>query len=404
MKIATKELKTLCKRVKLFVDLKAHLPILRYVLIEEAGNTLTVRAENLEGMHTAFPVDGEGLENFSRLVKFADFSKVIGKLKTETVSIEPVGALNIRIVSGPMEIILMGKEVEQFPIPVEFETEHIPALTYCNYQDFLTEARYIVMATSMDMPKNYTSSVLFAYGFEEMNIIGTDGRRLHYSSLIGLHEGSQMPKDEKFLALVPAFAIDKLARLGIKDNPAMTLTFNEDMVHWEIEGIGTGIFNLSETAYPEYDKIIPQTGHIFSIPCGPALETLGPLGVIANGIDGRDMITITANGSLSLEVRAESMGSANAEVPCEHLATYVPEILYNPDPEFAPERAEAIAEVAQGLRIAFNIGYFEDCIKAGLNSPEESILMSGCGSLEPAKFWTEDSPRITVLMPVRLPE
>ena len=184
----------------------------------------------------------------------------------------------------------------------------------------------------------------------------------------------------------------------------MTLTFNENLAKWEIMGIGYGTFYLVESGYPNFDGIIPDTGHIFKIPSRPVLDVLGPLGIIAKGYGGRDTIIVKANGSLNLNAYSEAIGNADAQLPCQHLAVWTPPIVFNPDPEVAADRSGVIESISKGLITAFNISYFEDCIKLGMDSPDESVLMSGTDTLNPSKFWIEGSPRITVLMPVRLPE
>jgi DNA polymerase III sliding clamp (beta) subunit (PCNA family) len=311
-----------------------------------------------------------------------------------------------------MEFTIQGKDPQDYPKSPEFDTTYFPAISHSRYQDFTTQAKFIVSAVSCDMPQNYTSGVLFSYGLDSVRLIGTDGHRLHETTFGGTHEGTEDPESPKYLALVPGDIVNDLIKLGIKENPDMTFTFNGDYLRWEIDGIGFGTVRLMDTPYPDFENVIPETQHIFSVPVNPVLESLGPIGVIAKEPDGRDIIVCTLNGSFTIEAQSLDLGHVKSETPCDHVA--YPSFLCGlievegQDPEVSERvrnRRESLIESSpDGIKVAFNIDYFQDSIKLGLNSPDETVLMSGSGSLEPVKFWIEGSPQLVVLMPVRLPE
>ena len=150
-------------------------------------------------------------------------------------------------------------------------------------------------------------------------------------------------------------------------------------MHWSISNAQIeGTIGLVDTPYPDYEKVTPEKCEChFTIDKKDTLEALGALAVIANARDGRDMVVITANGELNLEVRSEEMGVARAVVDCDQ-------------------------EQGDEARFALNINYMMEALK--LSELDDVCMRKDASPLVPIKFTYPGTERIAVVMPVRLPE
>jgi DNA polymerase III sliding clamp (beta) subunit (PCNA family) len=216
---------------------------------------------------------------------------------------------------------------------------------------------------------------MFAYRDSALEIVGTDGRRLHLTRIGGQHHIHT--DDGTHEALVPTATIHAMCKLNLDPCAPLRIGFAENLMLWSVPSEGVeGISHLLETLFPDYHKVIPDDceSH-FTLDTRATVESLDALAIIANAQDGRDMIIVNANGTINLRAEAVSMGHAEAEVPCVHVE--------------GPER-----------RFALNVFFFTETLKLA----NGEIVLSTNGGLEPARFDYPGTDRIAVVMPVRLPE
>ena len=221
---------------------------------------------------------------------------------------------------------------------------------------------------------SYIEGVLFDYTQpERLRLIGTDGRRLHATFTRTL-----MHSADEIARLVRTEWIEAFKRLNLPADTDVFLEFRcENILAWRIPSAGIhGVAKCIDTPYPDYDKVIPESCESrFRVDLAATLESLDALTPVATQQDGRDMVIVNANSVLTLSAESESMGSAKAEVSCEHIA--------GPESNFA-----------------LNIIYFGETLKLA----DGEILMSNSSKLEPAVFEFPGTERVAVVMPVRLPE
>ncbi len=373
--INTQTLKAALKRLAAFVDARPSLAILERVHINVQYGSARLTVYDMEKSLTAkVPIDGAN--PCAVAVKFKDLRKVIDRVKSDTISVDfrtGTESPEVMIKAGNLQFTLNAKPGADFPsIP---EADDIAMSTDTTWGEFINEAVFVKTASSMDMPKNFTSGILFVYRPETLELVGTDGHRLHLSKIRGRH--SIKPDESESAALVPTGTIHAMAKLKIDPDASLRIGFSENLMTWSVPSEGIeGVSHLLDTPYPDYRKVIPDDcqSH-FRLDTRATIESLNALAVIASERDGRDMVVVNANGTLNLSAHAESMGSAEAVVPCVHVA--------------GPER-----------RFALNVFYMIETLKLA----NGEIMLSTNGGLEPARFDYPDTERIAVVMPVRLPE
>jgi len=269
---------------------------------------------------------------------------------------------------------LPGEEFPKWRDDDDAEEQETLWSGFVNWGEFVNEMKFVIRASSCDMPKNYTYGVLFLpNGNNNLNIVGTDGRRLHSTKL------GEVRGDDKTPALLPSKLIKSFMRAGFDKSESITFTLKENMMTWWI-GDYSGSFVLLDTPYPDYEKVIPEEcGASFTFEPKEAIQVLEPLVIIAKQDDGRDMVVVRANSKIRFSAKAESMGEGDGEMNCVRIGG-----------EHEMVTALNIFSLLDALRSAVEI--------------DANLIMTQEGSLEPVRFDYPETERISVIMPVRLPE
>ena len=371
--IETKTLKAGLKRLSAFADSRPSLPILEYVHVSVHHGWAHLTVYDMEKSLTVkVPID-DG-KPCSVAVRFRDFRKIIDKIKADTISIDFSGDTKARISAGNLDFTLNAKPGGEYPrLP---EADDVATTSDTTWSDFISEAVFVKAASSMGTPKNFTSTILFAYRDDTLELVGTDGRRLHLAGIDGKHQINP-GGESNHVALVPTATIHALAKLKLKADAPLRIGFAEHLMIWSVPSEGIeGVSHLLDTPFPDYGKVIPDSRDSrFQLDVKATLESLDALTPVATQQDGRDMVVVTANGTINLSAKSETMGSAEAEVPCEHVA--------------GPE-----------AKFALNVHFFIETLKLA----DGEVTMSNNGALEPTMFEYPGTERVAVVMPVRLPE
>jgi len=375
--INTKSLKAALKRLAAFHDARASLPILEHVHMEASDGRARLTVYDLSKSLTA-TVEMEGADTFAVAVKFRDFRKIIDKVKADTVGLDfhpDADNPEITIGTGRMHFTLKAKPASEFPVvPVPDE---VSATSDTTWDAFISEAAFVKAASSTDKPTNFTSGILFALRPGALELIGTDGHRLHLTRIDGTHAITDGDPPRRTAALVPTATIHAMTKLKLDKGATVRIGFAENIMLWSVPSEGVdGVSHLMDTPYPDYHKVIPDDCESrFGLHIPETIEALQALSIVASERDGRDMIVVNANGTLNLEARAESMGHASAVVPCTHIA-------------------------GTDRKFALNVFYMIETLQLA----DGDVTLATNGGLEPARFDYQGTDRIAVIMPVRLPE
>ena len=375
------EIRTAIKRLKGFTESRPKLPVLELVMLEASDGKLRLTVPNNQyGKVVSFTTASvlTNFVHFSVCVKYADLKKIIDKCKADVeFSVRDENALMIK--SGRLEFTLNGKDPDHFPaLPAPRDDRE--ASSAISYNDMQAELAFVHAATDESTHNNYTSGVLFhftdAVNGTRLRLIGTDGRRLHSTFTESrCHSVGQ----DKRQWLVPVQWVKAFNGLKLPDNDDVYVEFfGDDRMDWRIPTSGlSGTVSLLDCLYPEYPKVIPDDcTSRFRLDVPGTIETLNALSVVAKHKDGRHMVVVNANGRLDLSARSESMGNASGMVECSHLD--------GPDAAFA-----------------LNVDYFTETLKL---AGKREVVMANSGSLEPVRFDYQDTDRVAVVMPVRMPE
>jgi DNA polymerase-3 subunit beta len=144
---------------------------------------------------------------------------------------------------------------------------------------------------------------------------------------------------------------------------------------WEVGNV-QGFTIILDTPYPEWRKVIPDrlTG-IIQVDADKLAKSVDRVSPIAKEHDGRDMIRLHGNGMMTVSASAESRGTGQASIDCNHIA-------------------------GDDLLVGLNYLYFLDILKLHKG---ESVTVNYQGELDPILVRsTAGDSRESILMPVRL--
>ncbi len=355
------------------ISTRPTLPILNYMLIEAEKGKVTLTGYDMEmGIRVTFPADI--VEAGSVAARARTLSEIVAQLPAEEIELEfnEISRLSIR--GGRSEFTLVGKPGGEYPkLPDVGEEEEVLTLPI---ERFMTNLKRTIFASSMDMPKNYTSGILLNLKEGVLQIVATDGRRLAMvtDELEGREDGDKA-------VLIPAKTMHELARiLGMGWEGDLELHLAENLALFRLgEGGEVEIVtHLLDTPYPDYEKVVPEESEgLLTVDRERLIASLKQVGILARQQDGRDMAVLESNDDhLTISSKAESEGKAEVKVPIER--------------------------EGEKLKVAFNYQYVLDPLLA---VDDDKVTLSYAGSLEPGVLRIPSDDSYTyVVMPVRLPE
>lgn len=355
------------------ISARPTLPILNYMLIEAEKDKVTLTGYDMEmGIRVSFK--GDVAEAGSVAVKARTLNEIVAQIMADEIELEFNEISRISLRGGRSEFTLVGKPGGEYPkLPDVGEEEEVLTLPI---DRFLTNLKRTIFASSMDMPKNYTSGILLNLKGGMLQVVATDGRRL--ALVTDKIEGRE--ESEKAV-LIPSKTMHELSRiLGMGWEGDLELHLAENLALFRLGDGGEVeiITHLLDTPYPDYEKVIPEESEgKLIVDRERLIASLRQVGILARQQDGRDMAVLESDSDqLTISAKAESEGRAEVQVPIER--------------------------DGENLKVAFNYQYVLDPLLA---VEEDKIELTYAGSLEPGVMrLPSDDSYLYVVMPVRLPE
>jgi DNA polymerase-3 subunit beta len=379
--IDAKELRATLKAVKPWVPIKPFLQIMSHVLVtsDHLGTHITAYDYEAFGNTVRFPLEAFTSVAGSCAVKFKDLIDMTTKAEGKVV-LDFNNISQLRITFANTTLTLKAHPKEEFPDVqsgwrdfCKGDPNEESAST--SFQKFIQAVEHTYVATDNSSgPNHFTRGIMIDVN-DKVNLIATDGRRLHTASIEPLLMAG------KWQALISAEIAMKIARLKV--NPLNMISFGirrmDDLVFfsWTVDNI-EGFCTPMDTPYPEWDKVVP-TDHagLIEVSADALSMCIDRVSPIAKSDDGRDMVVLNGNNTMKVSAHAESMGSGESTIACNHVSG--PEML-----------------------VALNYVYLLDVLKLHKGKRIHIIFQ---GDLDPVMIRSSsDSMRSSILMPVRLPE
>lgn len=232
------------------------------------------------------------------------------------------------------------------------------------------QLRSLIEATNFAMAQQdvryYLNGMLWKLGQGSLCAVATDGHRLALSV-----KDASVTGDNQII--VPRKAIHELSRLLSDDESDLTILLSNNQLRVSMQDY-TFTSKLIEGKFPDYDRVIPQSGDkILTVDRDLLKSSLARVGVLSNDKHRSICLEMKQN---ALRIFANNIDQEDAE---DHL-----DVLYS----------------GEEITIAFNINYLIDVlnslpaglVKITLTSTDASVRLEA----------VEESSSIYVIMPMRL--
>jgi DNA polymerase-3 subunit beta len=341
MKIsATKE--ALLSRLQLAgraVSARATVPSLGGILLEADGDTVTLRATDME-MGLVLEVEGS--------VESAGSALLPGRLLVDVVRTLPSGEVSlalrpdqrdVELTAGTAKFHLRTLPLEDFPRLPNFEGEAIRLPG-----DALADTvERVARAASRDEVRPILTGVLVTAEERTLTMVATDSYRLSVK-----HTELEQPVSQQLEANVPARALRELARIvGSESVDEVEIALLTNQVVFRADGVLLSS-RLIEGQFPSYRQLIPDSfEHEVRLPRGELLDVTRRIGQLAQR--NAPLKLAFAEGELTISAETPEVGDASEAMPAPFNGEPL-EIAFNP--EFLIAGIESIESEELVLRLS----------------------------------------------------
>lgn len=352
------------------VEKKTTIPILSNVLLEAAGDRVTLTATDLElGIRCFCPAR----------VKKEGAGTVPARKLLDYVRLLPEGDVNMKflenhwvsLTSGRSRTRIAGMSRESFP-----ELPEVPEkIAEVPVQTLSSMIARTVFAISLEESRFTLNGALLVMRPEGLTMVATDGHRLAFVQAAAADSGQV---DKQFRCLVPKKAMAELVKLADEAGPDSKVTFAGDDNHLFFEVAHRLLITRKLTGnFPDYERVLPKdhavTAKLQKDEIRSAIER------VAQFADERSRAIRVqfTNGEVKVFSSSVETGESEESVPSEYRG---------PD-----------------LEIGFNAQYLLDFLRA---IPQEHVAFElkdqkSAGEMRPAGDSVPDQYRY-VVMPMRI--
>lgn len=357
-------------RVHRVVERRSTIPILSNVLLSVDGNSLEMKATDLDLEVTeavAASVEQAGGTTvpayllYDIVRKLADGSEVMLKMDESGQSLS--------VVSGRSNFRLQCLPQADFPALTAGDFSHIFRLDAPTLKDLIEKTQF---AISTEETRYYLNGIYFhtieADGELKLRAVATDGHRLARAEIDAPAGSEGMPG-----IIIPRKTVGELQKLVDDPDVAVSIELSETKIRFTI---GSVILTskLIDGTFPDYQRVIP---------IGNDKELIIDRQSFAAAVDrvstvsserGRAVKLAIAEGQVTFTVNNPDSGSATEEIPAGYSA--------------------------EPIEIGFNSRYLLD-VAAQLSGSEARFMLADAGSPTLIQD-TSDERALYVLMPMRV--
>ena len=230
------------------VEKRHALPILSNLLIEGENNSLKFTATDLE-VQISLNIQANISENFSTTVaarKLFDITRALPEQSIITVQIEEN---KVFVSAAKSKFNLQSLPPKDYPLMKKNEADGSEIKLSQNQLRGLLKQVEFAMA-QQDI-RYYLNGLLFEVDGKKINIVGTDGHRLSFTS------SSLKENNEKFQTIVPRKTVLELVKLLEENDDNVTVRLTTNQVVFSFNNIEL-ISKVIDGKFPDYHRVIPE--------------------------------------------------------------------------------------------------------------------------------------------------
>jgi DNA polymerase III subunit beta len=294
------------------VSPRSTLPVLANILVTTDEGRLRLSATNLELAISCW-IGAQITEDGAITVPARTFSDLVNALPNDSVELtvnHKTQTLNVHC--GASNTDIKGIDAQEFPpMPVPDMSEGINL----KVSEFKEMIQQVAFAASSDDARPVLQGVMLSMEGDTITMAATDGFR------ISVRKASlSQPLEKKNSAIIPARALNELARIAQDGNQEITMIIqpNRGQVLFHLKDAEL-ISQLIEGNFPPYDVIIPRTNKTRStVSTAAFLKACRQAEIIAR--DGNNVIRLnilpgsTTPGQIEISAQSEETGSSEIVV------------------------------------------------------------------------------------------
>ena len=233
-----------------------NLPILKNILLQ-ADERVILSATNLE-IGVTYGASGKVVEKGSVTVPFSALRGIVANSESERITLTAKNNV-LEVQTDNYEAKIQGLSAEEFPIIPKIEHEDNSIVVA---GDVLVEAfNQTLGATQVSGLKPELNSVLIRYEGGQLKFVATDGFRLAEKTL--LSNAFKTGFKKAIQAVVPSKTAQEVVRI-FSAKKEVSIFLDEHQILFRAEGVDL-ISRLIDSAYPDYEQIIPKKTELFVV-------------------------------------------------------------------------------------------------------------------------------------------
>ena len=346
------------------VERRNTLPILSNLLLEAKNNSIKLTATDLE-MQISLTLDSQFTGELSTTVSAKKIGDICRSLP-DNVDIDMVSNDNrITVKSGKSRFNLQTLPAADYPVMTKVANSNAQInISQVALKRLLKQVEFAMAQQDI---RYYLNGLLLEVNENKLNIVGTDGHRLSFTS-------TQLEKSyEKTEVIIPRKTVVELIKLLNDSEDDVTIELNVGQINFAFDGIHL-ISKVIDGKFPDYNRVIP-VGHqnTFTVNRAEVLSAMLRASILSNE-KYRGIRLVLGNNNLKL-------------------------ISTNTEQEEAEEELE-IQYAKDTIDIGFNVTYLIDVLN---NVTDEQIQFSFADANSSCLITTEsDANYKYVVMPMRI--
>ncbi len=290
------------------VEKRHALPILSNLLLEGHQGKLKFTATDLE-MQISTHITTEITNDFQITIsakKFFDITRALPENSKMDIQIEENKVI---VKAKKSRFNLQTLPPQDYPLMKKDENDTVELTLPQN--EFKALLKQVDFAMAQQDIRYYLNGLLIEVKDNDINIVGTDGHRLSFTSL------KLKTPAKPVQVIVPRKTIVELVKLLNDTDQPLEMTFSSNQAAFRFNDIDL-ITKIIDGKFPDYSRVIPQ-GHnnIFNIERAPLLDSMLRASILSND-KYRGIRMVVEEGNLKLVSNNSEQEQAEEELEIEY--------------------------------------------------------------------------------------
>ena len=294
------------------VEKRHALPILSNLLLESHQGSLRFTATDLE-MQISTQIKTELSEDFQITIsakKLFDITRALPEKSKIDIQIEEAKVI---VKAKKSRFNLQTLPSQDYPVMKKELNHDLPDNVELKLpqREFKSLLKQVDFAMAQQDIRYYLNGLLIEVKEKNINVVGTDGHRLSFTSS-GLSNSGQNAQ-----AIVPRKTIVELVKLLNETEDPLEISFSKNQVHFKFNDIDL-ITKVIDGKFPDYSRVIP-VGHenSFNINRALLLDSMLRASILSND-KYRGIRMVVENNNLKLVSNNSEQEQAEEELEIEY--------------------------------------------------------------------------------------